>query len=169
MLIHRQRTLAKLLLLVFIALLVAVEPILFDLNSAAWGRSIEEVKTELDQTHKKYIDSVKSGTETSSVYSLYEGLLQEYNKLKTAEEAKKPADVETPTDDSNSISKLFKKFKEVFKPPWKEGKKEMSLFVKIAWGIGKALVPTLAVIGFAAFVTLPFVRRRPSTQIRSYR
>lgn len=140
-------------LALLLGMLLVSNILLVDLQPA-WARTIQDVKTELDSAHRTYMDGVKSGSDPSGLFSRYESLLKEYNDLKAATPDTAAVTGSDGRKDS-LLTSLWTKVRGIFKAPWVDGKKEMSTFEKVLWGVAKAVIPTLAVIAMAGLVALP--------------
>lgn len=152
----RNRTLRSLLLIGFAAILLANQ-ILFDLVgggiSAAFAREIGQVKTELDAAHRQYMDGVKAGADATGLYNAYKALLEEYDLLKSQEAPPEQA-VKDPAPGDENLSGFLKRMLEKVNP-FTSTKTAMSKLEKVLWAVGKAILPTLAVLLFASMAALP--------------
>lgn len=152
----RNRTLRSSILLAFAALLLANQ-ILFDLCgggvAAALARELTQIKQELDTAHRQYMDGVKAGSDATGLYQVYKSLLEEYNAAK-AQEPPPEQTVKDPSADDGKLSTFLKSMLAKVNP-FSATKTEMSKLEKVLWAIGKAIIPTLAVLLFASMAALP--------------
>ncbi len=132
------------------------------------ARTKTAVYEQMTGAYNNYVGLLKEGKENSpegsAAFNNYINLKTEYESLGGAAGAGAPAienagagsygDIAASisTKGQNLFEKLLAKFKTDVLPGGNQ--KQMSLMEKIAWGLGKSIIPTAAVLAFAAFAPL---------------